>query len=230
MHQKSIFLTTTILLALNISSCGGEQPVFQKLKIVVTVDETIKNDQVYIAGNAKYLGEWDAGKIKLDRLNDSQWVKTFDVVKGEKIRFKFTAGDWWREATDRSGLPFQDYPLVPQGDTTINLKLHGWLNDFSGDTLKLSATRFSPGRRSVDLNFSGKFNPEDNPKWAFPEWMTEAGRGQIQCFCLTVLKQEGGRVPAGSDLISSSTPPFMEKLLVCPCFNSGQAMFTIMEG
>lgn len=168
MHQKSIFLTTTILLALIISSCGGEQPVFQKLKIVVTVDESIKNDQVYIAGNAKYLGEWDAGKIQLDRLNDSQWVKTFDVVKGEKIRFKFTAGDWWREATDRSGLPFQDYPLVPQGDTTINLKLHGWLNDFSGDTLKLSATRFSPGRRSVDLNFSGKYNPEDNPEWALP--------------------------------------------------------------
>ena len=169
MHQKSIFLTTTILLALIISSCGGEQPVIQKLKIIVTVDESIKNDQVYISGDARYLGEWDAGKVKLDRLNDTQWAKTFDVVKGEKIWFKFTAGDWWREATDKSGLPFQDYPLVSQCDTTINVKLYGWLNDFSGDTLKLSASRFFPGKRPVDLNFNGKFNREDNPKWALPD-------------------------------------------------------------
>ena len=170
-HQnmiKKILFIPVILFSLIITSCGGEQPVFQKLKIVVTVDESIKNDQVYISGDAKYLGEWDAGKVKLDRLNDTQWVKTFEVVKGEKIRFKFTAGDWWREATDKSGLPFQDYPLVPQGDTTINIKLNGWLNDFSGDTLKLSASRFYPAKRSVDLNFSGKYNPVDNPKWALP--------------------------------------------------------------
>lgn len=110
-------------------------------KIKIVVFSKIPQDQkIFITGNKSVFGNWDPGKVALDRINDSTWGKSFELLKDEMIEFKFTRGSWDLEAFDENGKIPGNTILKITTDTTISVKINHWGNKKSDFTGQITGT------------------------------------------------------------------------------------------
>lgn len=70
-------------------------------EVTFVVNVPDKNDDVYIAGNQKGLGNWSASSVKMDRKSDFERILTLKIYLPAQL--KFTKGNWDQEA-DVKGL------------------------------------------------------------------------------------------------------------------------------
>ena len=77
-------------------------PIYSQERINVTfrVEAPTLNDsdKVYIVGNAEEIGNWNPGKVALEKISNKIWQKTLGFTKGARIEYKFTKGNWQTEA------------------------------------------------------------------------------------------------------------------------------------
>jgi len=102
-------------------------------KITLTIISAGLHDStnIYIAGNNKLLGDWNAGKIRLIKKNDTTWSRTFSFPKGTVLGFKFTEGSWQKEAlSDRKEIP-ENTIVKLLSDTTVFKNIHFWKTDLT---------------------------------------------------------------------------------------------------
>lgn len=100
----------------------------QKVSITFKVNTSgINNTEtVFIAGNHEQLGNWQPDKISLAKSNDSTWYLTSEFIKGTILEFKFTLGNWEREAlNDDESIP-GNYKIVVDADTVLNFTISKW--------------------------------------------------------------------------------------------------------
>jgi len=103
----------------------------KKLVVRVVVPPTTPEEaSIFITGNTPSLGEWDPGKVRLQKVNDSVWSFLVTATVGDIIEFKITRGTWTTEAIYVDGMIPQNMTVRVLSDTTLVLKPVTW-NDFS---------------------------------------------------------------------------------------------------
>ncbi len=100
----------------------------------VTINVTVKNfpagAKVYITGNNAQLGFWNPGKTELDSVTENVFSKTFSFPINERVEYKITRGSWSTEAVYDTGNTPSNFVLVISKDTTINIPVEAWKDQF----------------------------------------------------------------------------------------------------
>jgi predicted alpha/beta superfamily hydrolase len=93
---------------------------------------------VYVAGSTTEMGEWDPGKVSMQRENDSLWKFSCPVPSGGEVQFKITRGSWLTEALYVDGVIPQNTVLRVRSDTSVTLRPVTW-NDLSVTRKKMAS-------------------------------------------------------------------------------------------
>jgi predicted alpha/beta superfamily hydrolase len=126
---------------------------------VVVPPTTPKEASLFITGNTPALGEWDPGRVRLQKESDSVWRFAGEAMTGAALEFKITRGTWLSEAIYVDGTIPQNTTLYLVSDTTLVLRPVTW-NDLSAARKKLisasgitGSVRYHRGLRGVGLNY-----------------------------------------------------------------------------
>ncbi len=87
-------------------------------------------EKVYISGNQPELGNWSPGTVSLTNTSGNIRERTFLFKAGEDIEFKITRGSWDNEAVNSDGSVPPNIKLIVFSDTTINLTVNAWKDEF----------------------------------------------------------------------------------------------------
>jgi len=98
---------------------------------VVAPPSTPGGSRVFIAGNQPALGDWDPGKIVLQKQNDSLWTISRKFPKGLVVEFKITCGSWDTEAIYKSGVVPANTNFMARVDTALTLRPLTWRDQMS---------------------------------------------------------------------------------------------------
>jgi len=110
-----IFLSLQTIFAQNI-----------RVTFIVNALEIPDSENIYIAGNQPELGNWNPRAVKLTRTSNITWEKLFEFPKGTILEYKFTRGDWSKEALNSQGMIPQNSVLKVSKDTLIKVWIHKW--------------------------------------------------------------------------------------------------------
>lgn len=116
-----------LFLIINVNIFGQQQA---KLQIIVLTPTIPHSEMITIAGNIPELGNWNASKIILSKINDTTYSKEFELLMGETIEYKITRGSWENEAVNPDGSIPQNSNLKIFSDTTVVVKIFGWKDQF----------------------------------------------------------------------------------------------------
>ncbi len=127
------------------------------------------SEKVYITGNRPELGNWHPDKISLINTSDNLWELSVSFLAGDSVEYKFTRGSWDTEAVMENGTVPGNYKLVVNDDTTINLGIEYWKDQFSYK-LKGQVT----GKLDYYRDMKGKgILPRDISVWLPPGYENE---------------------------------------------------------
>jgi len=143
--------------------CNISNGSWKTVKFKVILAKNLCSDNIYLSGNNKTLGNWDATAIKMDKQSDSVWTKSFSFEEGEKLEFKITNGAWKSEAANADGWIFDNINLTVNKDTTVLIYVENWKNNLYSRNVK-------PGYlvgfdKSIRLINNWKYHKGDNPDW-----------------------------------------------------------------
>lgn len=93
------------------------------IEIIVTDPK----QEVFITGNQESLGNWEPSKIKLKHINDS--VRAIDVELRLPAQFKFTLGDWSKEASFKNSYYGANLVVNCKSRLSYIYKLKEWLDN-----------------------------------------------------------------------------------------------------
>ena len=130
----------------------------QSSKIVVRVvipPSTPKEASVFITGNTQALGEWDPGKVRLEKENDSVWSFSGKAERGDFLEFKLTRGTWATEAVYVDGIIPPNTELRVVSDTILVMKPVTW-SDLSAVRKKLMSAGGITGTVKYHRGLSGE--------------------------------------------------------------------------
>jgi|TARA_B100001971_G_scaffold196046_1_gene203464 predicted alpha/beta superfamily hydrolase len=97
----------------------------QNITFQISVPDS--TDQVYLIGGHKKLGNWNHSKaVKLKSVNNALFSTTVRLPKGKTIEFKFTRGDWDKEALDKYLSIPQNHSIMVGEQDTINFTIYSW--------------------------------------------------------------------------------------------------------
>jgi predicted alpha/beta superfamily hydrolase len=97
---------------------------------VTVPDSTPKDDVVYLAGNAKELGNWKADGVALKKSEKGPHVVTLDLPAGAKLEFKVTRGTWQSVEKDGNGNEIANRTYtVPTKEAHVTLVVERWASD-----------------------------------------------------------------------------------------------------
>lgn len=100
------------------------------VQFIVITNKLADSERVSIAGNNAELGNWDAEKIYLNRVNDTTYSRSFKFSAGVNIEFKITRGSWDKEAVEADGTVPNNSFLRTNSDTVILIRIAGWKDKF----------------------------------------------------------------------------------------------------
>ncbi|GJQ32370.1 MAG: hypothetical protein HBSAPP04_12090 [Ignavibacteriaceae bacterium] len=156
-----------VLLLFFLSGCGGGDT--STVTFRVTVPPALTENGVFITGNDPVLGDWDPGRIKLERIDDTTWARSFSLPKGKELEFKITGGNWLREAADSGGRISANLKYEVAGDTTLSFSVPAWFNSYRSDTLVITEKRVAKGAPELDLFGGWRYAPGDDIRWSDPK-------------------------------------------------------------
>lgn len=92
---------------------------------VVSVPD--KNDEVYIAGNQKELGSWNASSVKMERKSDLERTLTLKIYLPAQL--KFTKGNWSQEANVEGLEKGQNIRIDKIKSKKLTYKINSWFKN-----------------------------------------------------------------------------------------------------
>lgn len=101
-----------------------------EVKFIVITNALADSEHVSISGNSTELGNWNAEKIILNRVNDTTYSKSFKFSAGENIEYKITRGSWDKEAVESDGSVPKNSFMRINADTIIVVRIAGWKDQF----------------------------------------------------------------------------------------------------
>ncbi|MGA7838346.1 MAG: alpha/beta hydrolase-fold protein [Ignavibacteriaceae bacterium] len=119
-NKKIIFLLAFVFVPFLFSQAKKE------IKIKVITADLPANSIVYISGNNRQLGNWNANIIRLNKKNKNTWEKSFYFKVGEIVKFKITRGSWDNERLDDDLKIPSNTILKVTNDTTITYAVNKW--------------------------------------------------------------------------------------------------------
>ena len=131
---RILFLATTMLQ----SALGIAQ-----YQIHLMVTAPAEKQQIYLAGNFNGWNSGDANYI-LKILDGTHREITVGPLQKGHYKFKFTRGTWATVQSTAEGTAVDDYAIELVRDTTVNITIAGWLDDYRDlsifpDTVRLGA-------------------------------------------------------------------------------------------
>lgn len=137
----------------------------QNIKISFTV-YTQDNDTIFITGNLPQLGNWNPGKVKLNKQGNKNIIE-LEFNKGDYLEYKFTKGNWANEALDINGNIPPNSTLRVKNDTNIVINISKWSEGKS----KILFNGKITGNVKYHKNFNGKgLVPRDVVVWLPPDY------------------------------------------------------------
>lgn len=107
-----------------LTSCPG-----QEVDVTVNVvppRSTPQDAQLFIAGNHPTVGDWQPGKVAMQKVSDSLWTFALSLPKEYFFEFKITRGSWNTQAIYTKGEIPPNAQLTLAKDTIITLRPIGW--------------------------------------------------------------------------------------------------------
>ena len=111
-----------VFLLFNILLCAEDI----KVTFWVSTYKLDDSSSVYITGNDEKIGEWDPALIKLNKEQGNNWKIELFFPKGTKLEYKFTLGDWNKEALNDKGETPDNSHLTVINDTVIAVTIKHW--------------------------------------------------------------------------------------------------------
>lgn len=96
-------------------------------EITFTVNVPDKNDEVYIVGNQKELGNWNASSVKMNRKSDFE--RTLTLKLHFPAQLKFTKGTWDQEADVKGFEKGSNIILDKPKSKKISYKINNWFKN-----------------------------------------------------------------------------------------------------
>lgn len=124
-------LTFCIILFSSASILG--HPENAKIEFKIIAKNLPEDHEVYITGNNVQLGNWTPDAIKMEKLNDSTFIKTFYFPVNTHLEFKFTKGSWETEALREDEKAFKNFSLKVAGDSILTFKIPKWKMNQEGE-------------------------------------------------------------------------------------------------
>jgi serine phosphatase RsbU (regulator of sigma subunit) len=140
----------------------------QERKVTIkAVGPVVPGDSLlYICGNTEAMGNWNyMQNMKLEP--SGWWSYVASAKSGDTLEFKFTRGNWNKEAVDSTGMEFPNFAVVVKNDTTVEYKIPGW-RDIDQQKVILTPERFANKGDRIDLAEGWKFKSGDDSSWAKP--------------------------------------------------------------
>lgn len=122
----NIFLSVFCCLLLSISIFSQH---VHKIFFTIFSTSLSESQSVFITGSDSLLGYWNPSSIKLEKMNDSTWSKTFFFESGKLIEYKFTLGSWTKEAMNDDGSVPENFSLVITKDTNLIHTITKWKDE-----------------------------------------------------------------------------------------------------
>ena len=166
--EKIYFLITAIIILSQIfllNGCSEKIPLDKKVKFIVRLNDKLFNYNLYLSGNDTILGNWNAKAVPMEKISDSEWVKTISFKEGERIEFKANSGSWWAEPLDSCQNLYGNFKLKIVKDTNFIINVFGWSNKIINGIPVLYPKRFLPQRNNLVLDNLWKYHPGNNPEW-----------------------------------------------------------------
>lgn len=178
--KKNIFRLFLLIASFSLLCAGCSLPGGPKRNVsfkVISKHRLLPSDNVYLTGNNKTLGNWEASAVRMERKSDTAFIKTLSFNEGQSVEFKVTLGSWNSEALNADGWILDNSRLTVTKDTTVTLSVENWGR-------YLHARNVKPGiiqgyDNSIKLVNNWKYHSGDNTEWAKPDfddtlWQTAA--------------------------------------------------------
>ncbi len=168
MHSSGISWRYYLLLLVpaiwvSLVGCNASTGSRKTVKFEVVLAKNLSSGNVFLSGNNKILGNWEAAAVKMDRQSDSVWTKSISFKEGEKLEFKVTPGNWKAEAANADGWIFDNILLTVNNDTTVRIYVENWKNNLYFRNIK---PFYLYGKdRSIKLINNWKYHEGDNLNW-----------------------------------------------------------------
>ena len=168
--QKHLHLVLLIF-TLIFSSCRfSENNPDVSITFSVVVNKSISQNKVYIAGNHKLLGEWNADRVALHRINDTLFSRTFTFPQNTKLEYKFTLGSWFLESlTDEGKIPANS-TLTTSTDTIVVKKVSFWRSQVVDGGVLITPNLLADYSFAMYLLTTWRFNAIDSSHYSLPEY------------------------------------------------------------
>lgn len=112
---------------------------------------TQKTDPVFVSGNLPQFGNWDAGKIKLEKIGELLYGTTFVFDPGTALEFKFTRGSWDTVEKGKNGEELSNRQITVDKSTELAFIVEQW-----GDKVKIERKHTLTGNIQTIENFYAK--------------------------------------------------------------------------
>lgn len=99
-----------------------------EIKFIVHSFGVNNAEAIFISGNDSLFGRWYPDLIRLLKINDSTWSRSFNFPKEKSLEYKFTKGSWELEALNDDGTTPSNSILRVTSDTTIVVNIKKWRN------------------------------------------------------------------------------------------------------
>lgn len=116
------------ILILTLMACSGENSPPAGVSITVTATVPADAGTVYLTGNHPQFGPWNADGVAMAGDGGERTV-TFKLAPEEELLYKFTLGDWSREAVDGNGFPYRNFVLMAQDGLSVHHDIAGFKPD-----------------------------------------------------------------------------------------------------
>ena len=143
-------------------------PQERKITIKATAPVVPGDSLFYITGNTEAMGNWNFMQ-EMKRDSDGWWSYAASANVGDTLEFKFTRGNWNKEAVDSNGMEFPNFILIVKNDTTLKYKLPGWRDKVQQKVIITHERYLNKGAR-IDLAEGWKYKPGDDTAWAKPSY------------------------------------------------------------
>jgi predicted alpha/beta superfamily hydrolase len=160
--KKTLILFLTIIVLLNAQ---------EKVKVKLEVISPPLNDtsKVFVAGSGETFGNWKPDAVMLSYNGSKTWSRTFEILKGTRLEYKFTKGSWATEALGRDSSVPQNSILIANRDTTVSTTIFNWRDKFN---FKVKGQITGKVFYNKHFTFPG-LKPRDIFVWLPPNYETE---------------------------------------------------------
>lgn len=126
---------------------GGDEVT---IDFVVRVPASTKTgERVWVAGNVKELGGWNANGLELKRGEDGKYRGSLRVRRGTGLEYKLTRGTWETVEKSADGAEIANRTLAAKEDATVELEVAGW---------SLATKSGASSSRTGDIRLHEKFH------------------------------------------------------------------------